>query len=146
MNIELLKKKMKHFFETTSPEELILKFEKMGYTFVEIDKSPSPVQGVEELVNNWIGWYCKRVSLEDYAIEYLKIALAGIINSWQQSQSNAGEQDTVALLKRCMPYISDMNADNTHEPSVGLFQDNELAKLDFELKQKYSITKSGNAG
>ncbi len=36
MNVELLKQKMKEFFDNVDPEYLISEFERMGYTFVEI--------------------------------------------------------------------------------------------------------------
>lgn len=35
MNTELLKEKMKDYFDNISPEEIISKFEAMGYSFVE---------------------------------------------------------------------------------------------------------------
>lgn len=39
MNIAVLKAKMKKFFDTVSADELIERFEKLGYKFETIDKS-----------------------------------------------------------------------------------------------------------
>lgn len=37
MNYELLKQKMDKFFEETSSDYLVSKFENLGYTFIDID-------------------------------------------------------------------------------------------------------------
>ena len=48
MNIEILKIKMAEHFDNISPEEIISKFEAMGYSFVEITpKEPDTVHGNE---------------------------------------------------------------------------------------------------
>jgi hypothetical protein len=43
MNIELLKVKMADFFENVSPEYLIEKYERMGYTFVDASVCWEPI-------------------------------------------------------------------------------------------------------
>jgi len=43
MNTELLKQKMREYFDNISPEELITKFEKMGYSFVDVTPQSEPL-------------------------------------------------------------------------------------------------------
>ena len=49
MNYELLKQKMDKFFSETSSEELISKFEKLGYTFIESKYQYKLVQHYETI-------------------------------------------------------------------------------------------------
>lgn len=43
MNTELLKQKIREYFDNISPEELITKFEKMGYSFVDVTEQSEPL-------------------------------------------------------------------------------------------------------
>ena len=43
MNTELLKQKIREYFNNISPEELITKFEKMGYSFVDVTEQSEPL-------------------------------------------------------------------------------------------------------
>lgn len=107
-------------------------------------QSPSPVQGVEAW-ENWVDKEAKRYVNRIWAdqtelskernttVEHFK-NIAEIVKSyWQQSQSNAGEQD--ALWDEVQTLV--FNAGS------GQHLRNGTKEL---LKQKYSITKSGNAG
>ncbi len=55
---------------------------------------------------------------------------------WLESESEHIEQpsDFKELLKRCLPYISDLNADNYNDMDAGVFEDTELRNLIAELR------------
>lgn len=50
MNTDLLKSKMKEYFRTISPEQLIETFEKMGYSFVEIAEPTPSAESMEDVL------------------------------------------------------------------------------------------------
>ena len=67
MNTELLKQKMREYFDNISPEELITKFEKMGYSFVDVtpQSEPLPDSGGNKSIQQLIKMVETRMSLVD---------------------------------------------------------------------------------
>ena len=67
MNTELLKQKMREYFDNISPEELITKFEKMGYSFVDVtpQSEPLPDSGGNKAIQQLIKMIETRMSLVD---------------------------------------------------------------------------------
>ena len=65
--------------------------------------------------------------------EDIKWAKEKIEQLKSQPQSSTGEKSELEklkeLLKRCLPYIKEMQLDNHNEPSVGIYYDTELGSI-----------------
>lgn len=49
MNYDLLKKRMDKFFEKATPDQLVSKFEKLGYTFIDTTYHYLPIKYYDDI-------------------------------------------------------------------------------------------------